>query len=144
MKAGVIYVYALLLGLIGITDWDSLPHQTRSEAGLICVPLADDFASEMVFWFVFTPAFMGLPLMFVFYVIYDVWKNNLLPPKGKRRLLGLYFFRIVVVFGAWFVCFASGRCLLVTDLLRSSCCLVLSASDHVVSRRDFFLCLSHS
>jgi len=102
IQAAVVYVYCFVLGLAGISNWDPLPHQTRSEAGLICVPLPDDFASEMVFWFVFTPMFMGIPLMYTTFVIYDIWKNNLLPPKGKRRLIGLYFFRIVMVFGTFY------------------------------------------
>ena len=98
-QALAVYGYCLILGLLGITNWEDLPHQTRAEAGLLCVPLAHDFASELVFWLVFIPAFMWIPLMIVFYVIYDIWAHKLLPPRGKRRLLGLYFFRLVMVIG---------------------------------------------
>lgn len=96
-NAAVVYVYCTVLGVVSIIGWDLNP--TRSEAGLICVPLPADVGSEVFFWLVFTPAFMVVPIMYVQYVVFDIWRQNLLPPKGKRRLIGVYFFRIVVVFG---------------------------------------------
>ena len=97
INALLVYIYCAILGVIPLTGWDLNP--VRSEAGLICVPLPKDVGSEIFFWLVFTPLFMVMPMFYTNFVIWDIWYHNLLPPKGKRRLIGLYFFRIVMVFG---------------------------------------------
>lgn len=55
-------------------------------------------ASTFFFYCVFFPCLMGLPVAYTFYLLFDILKNNRLPPKGKRRQLVIYFFRLVLVF----------------------------------------------
>ena len=57
-----------------------------------------DQASSLFFWLVFFPIYSGIHVVYVIYVTVDIWRRRLLPPAGKRRLLALYFGRIVVVF----------------------------------------------
>ena len=77
----------------------SIPYlKVRAQAGLLCIPLEFDLPSALFFWLFFTQLLVLLPMTYVFYVIYDVWKRSLLPPRGLRRTLGIYFLRICVIF----------------------------------------------
>ncbi|KAL7571453.1 hypothetical protein ACA910_019208 [Epithemia clementina (nom. ined.)] len=44
-----------------------------------------------------------LPIVYVFYVAFRIWKGGLLPIKGQTRALAIYFFRVVFVFAIFFV-----------------------------------------
>jgi hypothetical protein len=44
------------------------------------------------------PCFVVIPFVYIFYVMFDVWRRKLLPPKGRRRGLSIYFFRVFIVF----------------------------------------------
>jgi hypothetical protein len=62
-----------------------------------------DQTSTLFWWLLFVPCFLGLPVAYFTYVIFDIWKRGLLPPMGRRRNLSLYFFRLVFVyFFMWF------------------------------------------
>ncbi|KAL7567895.1 hypothetical protein ACA910_019615 [Epithemia clementina (nom. ined.)] len=43
------------------------------------------------------------PIAYVFYVGFRIRKGRLLPIKGRTRALAMYFFRVVLVFGIFFV-----------------------------------------
>ena len=53
--------------------------------------------SELFFWFVAVPLLLGIPYIYVMYVAYDVYKRKLLPPRGYRKELAVYYFKIVFV-----------------------------------------------
>lgn len=72
-------------------------HSYQS-SGLACIPVESDKASSLFFWIVFLPIFFGIPIVYVLYVCFDIWRRKLLPPSGKRRLLALYFGRIIIIF----------------------------------------------
>jgi hypothetical protein len=44
------------------------------------------------------PCFVGLPTIYIVYVLVRVWRKQLMPTKGKQRNLAIYFFRLIVVF----------------------------------------------
>ena len=61
-----------------------------------------DLESEFFFWFVVCPLLMGIPYVYVMYVALDVHLKDLLPPRGYRRELAIYYFKIIfVVFFVW-------------------------------------------
>ena len=100
------YVYLFSAGLsfaswvVNIPWW---PHRTDLQNGLVCLPIGFDTASTVVFWVVFFPIMSGFPLFYCFYVVWDVWRKQLLPPPGKRRELMIYFYRITGVFAVMWV-----------------------------------------
>ena len=50
----------------------------------------------------FIPLLAAIPLAHAMYICYDIWRHQLMPPSGKRRLLSLYFMRIVASYvGMW-------------------------------------------
>lgn len=76
-----------------------LPHDIALSAGLACLPHEYDTASTVFLWTVFMPAFALLPTAYALYVAWDIMVyNKLLPPRGKKRDLAVYFARIVAVF----------------------------------------------
>lgn len=79
------------------------PHRTDLQNGLVCLPMAYDMASTLVFWLLFFPVMSAIPLMYCAWVAFDVWRRNLLPPPGKRRELMIYFYRITGVFAVMWV-----------------------------------------
>ncbi|KAL7571456.1 hypothetical protein ACA910_019211 [Epithemia clementina (nom. ined.)] len=44
-----------------------------------------------------------IPICYVFYAGFRIWRGHLLPIKGRTRALAMYFFRVVLVFGIFFV-----------------------------------------
>ena len=95
-----VYVYALFLATLGIVGNDSpwWPHKTRLTIGAACIPMDYDTASTIFFYCVFFPLLFGIPLAYVCWAAYSIWKHQMLPPTGRRRLLAIYFFRLAAVF----------------------------------------------
>jgi hypothetical protein len=93
-------VYFLTAFIASWSFWGAswFPHRTAPVGGIGCLPLEYSWQSSLVFFLVFIPAFGGIPLVFVGWVCYDVWKRQLMPPSGRRRLLFLYFLRIIAAF----------------------------------------------
>ena len=99
-----VYLFSAVLAMISWLDsvpwW---PHKTGLQNGLVCLPIAYDLTSSLVFWLVFFPIMSGVPLFYCAYVAWHVWYQNLLPPPGKRRELMAYFYRITGVFAIMWV-----------------------------------------
>ena len=98
IHAAIVYLFCFFLGSWGVYDKQMFPYHSGTYSGLACLPLEVDRASTMFFWFIFFPLFAGIPILYVGYACYDVWRNTLLPPTGKRRLLAVYFARLIIVF----------------------------------------------
>lgn len=79
----------------GIRWW---PLKPVLSAGAGCLPLDDDRNSTIFFYCVFVPFLMGIPLFYTLYLMYDIRRNDLLPPRGKRRQLTLFMIRLIVIF----------------------------------------------
>jgi hypothetical protein len=94
----LVYLWAAFVASWPIWGIGWLPHQTKLYSGEACAPQEYSRSSTLFFFFAFFPCFVGIPLAYVCYVLYDIMKNKLLPPTGKRRLLAIYFFRLVVAF----------------------------------------------
>ncbi|CAB9500471.1 expressed unknown protein [Seminavis robusta] len=102
-QALAVYAYALFVASWGVYDTDWWPHKSMIMNGNACVPVEYDTASTVFFWVVFTPAAIGLPMIYVCYVLFTVWRRGLMPPAGRRRTISIYFFRLAVVFALlWF------------------------------------------
>lgn len=72
------------------------PHQTVLR--LACVPSPVNDASMLFFYLVFFPSLIGIPFGYVVYAAWVIWRQELLPPPGRRRTLSTYFFRLAFVF----------------------------------------------
>lgn len=98
-QIAVVYAICTAFGLLGLVDKPWFPfHYRASGGGAACVPLEIDKRSTIFFWAFFIPFYAGIPFLFVFVVFADIIKRKLLPPKGRRRLLALYFFKILMCF----------------------------------------------
>jgi hypothetical protein len=62
------------------------------------MPHEYDQQSTVFFWLLFMPCFVGLPTIYIVYVLVRVWRKQFMPTKGKQRNLAIYFFRLIVVF----------------------------------------------
>ena len=49
-------------------------------------------------WTATRTTMVGVPMIILLWVSFDVWHRKLLPIRGKTRLMALYFLRIVIVF----------------------------------------------
>lgn len=97
-NALLVYAGAIFLSLWGVVSFPWLPHETNLQNGMYCIPLEYNRASVIFFWLAYFPFFCAIPLFFcVWATAYAIW-YKLLPPSGKRRVLTIYFFRIVAVF----------------------------------------------
>lgn len=97
-QALAVYLYMAFLGTWGIMEAPHWPFHSGASGGLACLPIEVDQQSSLFFWLAFFPLFAGIPSIYIVFVTYQVWRRKLLPPTGKRRLLTVYFGRLVVVF----------------------------------------------
>ena len=95
-----VYAYSLFISSWGI--WGSrlswFPHGTVSISGLGCFPLEYNLASTLFYFLCFIPLVAGIPIGYVLYTCYDMHKRKLMPPSGKRRMLSIYFLRVVAAY----------------------------------------------
>jgi hypothetical protein len=102
-----VYLYACAVATIGLLD---LPWLFKSYLvrGFVCLPMVHDYSSSFVYWLLFIPALLGLPIIYAAYVSFDIYRRSLLPKEGRRHDLVVYYFRLVLVyFGMWlpYLCF---------------------------------------
>lgn len=98
--AMAVYVYSAFVASWAF--WGSSlswwPHKTVSISGLGCFPLEFSRASTFFYFLVYIPMLAGIPLVYVLYICFDIWRRNLMPPRGKRRLLAIYLFRVIAAY----------------------------------------------
>jgi len=94
----IVYLYVCFLGTWGLIERPWFPFHADAALGLVCMPLDQDMASSIVFWLVFLPLFMGIPISYVQWVCWDVYRRRLMPPAGKSRTLTVYFARLIISF----------------------------------------------
>lgn len=98
-EAICVYIYSLFLATLGVIPSASWwPHKTRLTIGAACIPMDYDYASTAFFYGVFFPLLFGIPLLYVCWAAYQIYKHKMLPPSGRRRILAVYFFRLAAVF----------------------------------------------
>jgi hypothetical protein len=98
-----VYVYAAFIALLGIFDFSWLPHRSDAVSGLACLPVDYSRGSTLFFYLVFFPAFGGVPFVYAVWVTIDIWRRDLMPPSGKRRLLTIYYMRVITAYVVmWF------------------------------------------
>jgi hypothetical protein len=100
-----VYVYATFIASIGILDASWLPHRSDAVSGLACLPVDYSRGSTLFFFLVFFPAFGGVPFVYAVGVSIDIWRRQLMPPTGKRRLLTMYYMRVMAAFVVMWVPF---------------------------------------
>jgi hypothetical protein len=90
-------MYCLVIACLSMISGDML--STRLISGFYCYSGSHDRASDVYYWLAFVPLSFAIPYLYVFWVFFDViFRSNLLPARGKRRDLSVYFFRISFVF----------------------------------------------
>ena len=83
----------LLADALGGQDYFPTPG---IQSGFTCQPTELTVTSTVMFWFVLAPLTFAIPYVYATYVCVDVvYCSKLLPPKGRRRDLSIYFFRYV-------------------------------------------------
>lgn len=97
IKALTIYACGAVLGSLGpLGTWiPGFPIQTRSTSGLGCAAMEYDTKSTIFYYGFYLPLLTLLPALGVCLITIDIWWRNLMPPQGRRRLLAVYFLRIV-------------------------------------------------
>ena len=97
-QAAVVYVYCTILGLFCLIDQPWFPFHTRASSGMACVPVEIDKRSSLFFWLVFFPLFVGIPIVYITWVCYDIYHRQLMPPTPDKRYMFIYYGRIILVF----------------------------------------------
>eukprot|EP00934_Nitzschia_sp_Nitz4_P006917 Nitzschia sp. Nitz4//scaffold412_size15754//9409//10414//NITZ4_008872-RA/size15754-processed-gene-0.18-mRNA-1//-1//CDS//3329551327//6907//frame0 len=93
-----IALFSASLPMLGtIVDW--LP-QAGLQAGFLCLQAQENLTHMLVFWLFMAPIHFVVPYLYAAWVFYDVvFRSKLLPPKGKRRELTVFFFRVWYLLG---------------------------------------------
>lgn len=104
LESLALYAFNLFIGswfLIDQADW--WPFQIRLKAGVVCLPQDFNYLSTALYYGVFFPSFFLVPFLYVCYAVFIIWRQNLMPPSGRKRALAMYFFRLVVAFAVMWV-----------------------------------------
>ena len=98
IRSGIVYLANAITSSLCIMEVPFYPLDTILNTGITCFPNAFGKRQMIILWLVAMPMFVMLPYVYVMYACFDIWLKQLMPPRGKRRLLTIYFFRIVAVF----------------------------------------------
>ena len=94
--AAAVYCYAAFIA--SMTLWGTSVLRHSDARGLACLPVEHDVRSSLFFWLFYFWFLIGIPLVYVTYVLFDVKRRGLLPPGGRTRSVALFFARITIVF----------------------------------------------
>ena len=94
--AAAVYCYAAFIA--SMTLWGTSVLRHSDARGLACLPVEHDVRSSLFFWLFYFWLLIGIPLVYVTYVLFDVQRRGLLPPGGRTRSVALFFARITIVF----------------------------------------------
>jgi hypothetical protein len=97
-QSAVVYLYGLFISLWILVDGPWGLHDVDALYGFVCIPVQFSAGANLFWYLLFLPIFMGIPILYVIWIVYDIYAKKLLPPTGKRRELTIYFFRITFIF----------------------------------------------
>lgn len=101
-----VLIFAAFVASWGLWDVSWLPLKTvLNPSGVACIPSAHTSSPEvgslranLFFYGCFVWVLLGGPLAYVAVLCYKIRKHNLLPPRGRQRVLAIFFFRLGVIF----------------------------------------------
>lgn len=77
------------------------PIRNGLYSGILCLPMPYDTTSVIFFYAVFAPCVFLIPLVYICYLTYDIFRNQLLPPLRQRKTLMIFFRLVLVYFVFW-------------------------------------------
>lgn len=95
LQSWSVYAYAASWAALSLWEHARLPYEQAAWSGEICLPTEYSRASTVFYFLAHVPLSVGIPVLYVMGVTVDIVRRNLLPPAGKRRLLVVYFCRIL-------------------------------------------------
>lgn len=99
-NGAVVYLFIGIFSALGsvrfVDSFYSL--DTAVHGSLTCGPKPFNQNQTLIVWLFFAPLFVLIPYVYVLYCVLEIYFRKLLPARGKRRVLSIYFFRIVAVF----------------------------------------------
>jgi hypothetical protein len=100
IQSVAIYLYSLFLALLILVKGKWLPQDVDAQYGFVCLPMQYDRTALMFWYLVFVPLYIGIPIVYITWVFFDVYYHNLLPAsaRSRSRALTIFFFRITVIF----------------------------------------------
>jgi len=105
-QAAAVLLYSSFLGALGILpeSW-GVPIRTSSQNGYVCAPIEYDLTSMLFYFLVFFAAMSGLPITYIAYICFDIWRRSLMPRKGQRKQISIYLLRVsLVMLLSWLPC----------------------------------------
>lgn len=91
------YVFALFLSFLPLVP--KIPFKTGLILGVGCLPLQYDGLSSLFLYVVYFPLAVGIPMLYVVWIAYDIFRRDLIPPVfGRAKHLLFFFARIVLVY----------------------------------------------
>ena len=96
-----VYAYAAALASAGTWNVWGIPYKGGIYQGYACLVKDYDDASTIFFWLGFLPLCVFIPMAYVISCIVRVYRGRMLPPRGQRSTLYMYFSLIFVFAGMW-------------------------------------------
>lgn len=96
----IVYAYSCFLAswTLWSDEFDNFPHRPITVSGLGCFPLEYSRPSTRFYFLIWLPLLSFIPLLGVLGIGIHVWYTGIMPPTGKRRLLAIFFGRIISAF----------------------------------------------
>ena len=95
----VVYTIVVALACWSTFGYPAVYTADSSMQGdLYCLPVSHDTKTILFLCFCFYPLLATIPLVFLTWVVYDVYRHKILPQRGQRRNLSLYFLRLGLMY----------------------------------------------
>lgn len=141
--AAIVYAYATFWGILCGFNLKFLPHSSHLYYGFACMPMEYNRASSLFFWLVYLPFSLGIPLLFAACVMFDIVRNKLMPPTGKRRALSMFLLRLCFLyFAIWLpflILFLVGNFVVINPLIH----WIGAAISHLQGLFSALFCLTN-
>ena len=94
----IVYVYALLWGMLSAFNISGVPLESHAFHGYACFPMEADRSLTWFYYFAFLPCVIMLPCTYAFGVFFHIYWYDLLPKEGKRRKIAIFLMRIIALY----------------------------------------------
>ena len=89
-----------------VAAWSSLgqqanvPMEPTMQNNVFCIPVNHDRKALLFLWLCLIPLSCLVPVSYILWLMWETRRSNLLPRKGQRRTITVFFFRIAVCYAS--------------------------------------------
>ncbi len=93
-----VYLWAAAIATCSSFGYPSFPIEPIMRNDVLCIPIDHDRKSLLFLWLALIPISYLIPFSYVGWLVWKARRNKLLPKKGQRRTIAVFFCRIAICY----------------------------------------------